>query len=863
MRVPRTRGSTSTSRPTQYSCVPSEAAAGSLTMLATPRRECGRGTGWLRCPFCACVHSAGAQLDPLGLRPRMANRGPGSAQRSSLLGRDSECALLDGLVAAIRQGESRPLELRGEPGIGKTALLQYLIESASDLTVVWAAGVESEMELAYAGLHQLCAPMLDQLETLPAPQRQALEVAFGLSSGTAADRFLVGLAVMSLFSEAAEERPLLCVVDDAQWFDDASVATLAFVARRLVAESVGLVFASRASREESSGLPELVVQGLGDADARELLASVIPWPVDDRVREQLVVEARGNPLALLELPRGLTPAQLAGGFGLADWLPLPGKIEESFLRRVQKLPSDTRLLLLLAAAEPTGDPAVMWRAASRLSIPPSALAPAIETGLLDVGARVRFQHPLVRSAVYRAASSVERQSVHKALAEAIDAALEPDRRAWHRALGAAGPAEDVAAELERSAARAQTRGGLAAAAAFLARATALTVEAAPRARRALSAARAKFGCGDFAATESLLASAETGPLDELDRAKLQLMRAQMSFDQQRGRDAPRLLLQAARRLEPLDAELAREAYLEALVAAIYAGRLATGSDVADVAEGARSAPIGTEPLPAKQLLLLGLAIRLTDGCAAAQPTLRRALDAYRDEERGLDRMCLAYNIAAEELWDDEAWLELSSSQAELARATGTLLLLPYALDYLAGVYVQRGDLSIAGRLLAEAEGLGLGVRPEFPLRLAAFRGQPSVALQLIEVMNRGALARGEGCAIAAVGYDEAVLYNGLGQYKLALEAAQKAIATDDIVTSSWTLYELVEAAARVGERDVARDAADRLSERTAALTSAWAVGAALRSRALVADGAAAEDLHRQAVECLDRSATVGSWPVPG
>jgi DNA-binding CsgD family transcriptional regulator len=774
----------------------------------------------------------------------------------ALRGRRSESALLDGVVAAVRHGESRTLLLWGEPGVGKTALLEYVARAAADLTIVGASGVESEMELAFAGLHQLCAPKLDRLSALPFPQRHALEVAFALSEGAAPDRFLVGLAVLTLLSEVADERPLLAVIDDAQWLDRASAETLAFVARRLLAEPIGLVFAARECPEELRGVPQFEVRGLGAEDSRALLMSQVRFPLDERVCDQIVAESRGNPLALLELPRGMSAAELAVGFGLLSAHTLSGQIEDSFIRRLAELPEESRLLLLIAAAEPVGDPLLVWRAAERLGVAPAAARTAEVGELLTIDERVTFRHPLVRSAAYRGATPGDRRRVHQALAEVSDPDIDADRRAWHRALAAPGPAEDVAAELEGSATRAQTRGGLAAAAAFLERATALTVEPAPRARRALTAACAKFGCGDFIAAESLLARAEVGPLTELDRAKVQLTRAQMSFDQQRGRDAPRLLLQAAQRLEPIDAELARDTYLEALVAAIYAGRLATGSDVADVAEGARSAPMGPEPLPAKQLLLLGLAIRLTDGCATAQPTLRRALDAYRDEERRLDRMCLAYNIAAEELWDDEAWLELSAGQAELARATGTLLLLPYALDYLAGVYVQRGDLSAAEQLLAEAEGLGLGVRPEFQLRLAAFRGKPSVAFPLVEVMNRGALDRGEGCAIAAVGYDEAVLYNGLGQYRLALESAQKAIATDDIVTSSWTLYELVEAAARVGQGDVARDAANRLSERAAALTSAWAVGAALRSRALVADGAAAEDLYRQAIECLDRSPMV-------
>ncbi len=772
-----------------------------------------------------------------------------------LLGRTSEREALDRLLEDVRGGKSSVLLIRGEAGIGKTALLRYAARQASGFRGVQIAGIESEMELPFAGLHQLCGPMLDRIGALPAPQRTALSVAFGLSSGDAPDRFLVALAALSLLSDVAEGRPLVCLVDDAQWLDAASAQVLGFVARRLLAESVAMVFAVREPSQgrELAGLPELTLEGLSADDALALLKSVIPGRLDERVRDRIVAETRGNPLALLELSGGMTAAQLAGGFAVPDAGNLSGQIEDQYLRRIRALPDATQRLLLAASADPVGDTTLLWRAAEALGIDRNAADPAMTEQLLEIDGRVRFRHPLVRSAVYRAAPAADRRGVHRALAAATDAETDPDRRAWHRAHAAAAPDEAVAGELIACASGAQARGGMAAAAAFLERAAALTPDPAAGSSRALAAARAKFDSGDFAAAESLLASAEAGPLDELERAKVQLTRAQMSFDQQRGRDAPRLLLQAARRLEPLDAELARETHLEALVAAIYAGRLANGTDVADVARGARSAPMGPEPLPAKQLLLLGLAIRLTDGCAAAAPTLRRALRAYRDEERRLDRMCLAYNIAAEELWDDEAWLELSSSQAELARATGTVLLLPYAIDYLAGVYIQRGELSGAGELLAEAEGLELGVRPEFPLRLAAFRGQASIALPLVEVMNRGAVARGEGCAIAAVGYSEAVLYNGLGQYRLALEAAQKAIATDDIVTSSWTLYELVEAATRAGEWDVGRDAADRLSERTAALTSAWATGAALRSRALVAEGAAGEDLHRQAIECLKSS----------
>ena len=772
-----------------------------------------------------------------------------------MVGRLSEREALDRLLDDVRQGHSAVLVLRGEAGIGKTSLLRYAIGKATDSRVDHIAGIEAEMELPFAGVHQLCAPHLDRIGALPQPQQVALSVALGLAAGEAPDRFLVGLAALSLLSDVAAERPLLCVVDDAQWLDHASAQVLGFVARRLVAESVAMIFAVRepSLNPELAGLPVLPVGGLNDEDARALLARVIPGRLDERVRDRLVAETRGNPLALLELPLGMSAAELAGGFALPDATGLPGRIEEHYLRKVGALPQETQRLLLLAAADPVGDATILWRAAQTLGIGRSAADVAAHGQLLDITGRVRFRHPLVRSAVYRSSRSADRQLVHGALATATDARTDPDRRAWHRAHATTAPDEAVAGELIECAAGAQRRGGIAAAAAFLERAVMFTPDPAQRAARALSAARAKFDTGDFDAAESLLATAEAGPLEELGRAQVQRMRAQIAFDMRRGRDAPRLLLRAAQRLEPLDAELARQTHLEALVAAMYASRFAPAADRTDVAIAARSAPQGPEPLPPAQLLLRGFATRLIDGCAAAAPTLGMAVSAYRREERQLDRMCLAYNIAAEELWDAEAWRELASSQVELARATGTLLLLPYALDYLAGALTQAGELSAAALLLTEAEGLDADVRAEFPLRLAAWRGQEATALRLVEKMTHGAQTRGEGVAIAGAAYDLAVLYNGLGQYPRALEEAERACAADDIVVSSWALYELVEAASRSGRMDIARRAADRLSERTTASGTAWAVSSGLRSRALVQEDDTAEMLYRQAITVLVRT----------
>jgi AAA ATPase domain len=496
----------------------------------------------------------------------------GAGRPTGLRGRAQECGLVDGLLADIRRGEGRSLVLRGEAGIGKTALLEYLIESASGMTVLRAVGVESEMELAYASLHQLCAPVLDRLDALPAPQREALRVVFGVTGGAPPDRFLVGLGVLSLFSEVADERPLLCVVDDAQWLDQASALGLAFVSRRLLAERVGIVFALREPSQAFEHVSELEVVGVRNGDARALLDSAMRFTLDDRVRDRLLTEARGNPLALLELPRGLTATELAGGFGLLDGHGLLGRIEESFVRRLDRLPEDTRLLLLVAAAEPVGDPLLVWEAAERLEIPPSAVVAAEADGLLTIGERVIFRHPLVRSAVYSSAAIADRRAVHLALAEVTDREVDPDRRAWHLAAATTGPDEQVAAELEQSAGRARARGGVAAAAAFLQRSVVFTPDPARRTGRALAAAQAHLQAGAFDAALRLLATSEAGPLDHLGRARVELLRGQIAFASSPGSEAPAPLLNAARRIESLDPALARETYLDAWAAALVAGR---------------------------------------------------------------------------------------------------------------------------------------------------------------------------------------------------------------------------------------------------------------------------------------------------
>jgi DNA-binding CsgD family transcriptional regulator len=773
--------------------------------------------------------------------------------------RRSEREALGRLLEAVRGGQSRVLVVCGEAGVGKTALLESVIGSVSGFRVARSVGVESEMELAFAALQQLCAPMLDRLDRLPAPQQDAVGVAFGLRAGSAPDRFLVGLAVLSLLAEVAEEQPLVCVVDDAQWLDRASAQALVFVARRLLAESVALVLVTRERVNELQGLPELAVEGLRDDDARALLGSVLRVPLDERVRERIVAETRGNPLALLELPRGLTPDELAGGFGLPDAPGLSGRIEDSFRRRLAGLPADTQRLLLVAAAEPVGDPVLVWRAAGRLGIGVQA---ATETdGLLAIGASVTFRHPLVRSSVYRAASPDERQAVHRALAEASDPGLDPDRRAWHLAQATSGFDEDVASELDRSAGRAQARGGLAAAAAFLERAAALTPEPSRRAQRALAAAQAKHQAGAFDAALRLVAIAESGPLTELQRAQVDLLRGQIEFAVNRGRDAPPLLLKAAKRLEPLDIGLARVTYLEALSAAISAGRLGARDGVRKTADAARRAPSSPELPRAPDLLLDGLSVLHTEGYAAGAPMLKRALRAFRGDdlssEEGIRWLWLACRTAMD-LWDDESWFVLSALQIQLARDAGALTVLPLALNLRAGIGIFAGQFAAGETLTEEADAISKAIaNPNVPhgrLFLAAWRGQQAETARLTAAGDRDATARGEGRTIGVGKYAAAVLYNGLARYEDALIAARRATEyPQDLAFFTWGLAELIEAAARCGKADLAADGLRRLSEMTRASGTDWALGVEAQSRALVSEDDVVEDLYREAIVRLSRT----------
>jgi DNA-binding CsgD family transcriptional regulator len=772
-----------------------------------------------------------------------------------LRGRERECAMLDSLLETVREGRSGVLVVCGDPGVGKSALLEYATGAASGMRVLRAAGIESEMEFAFAGLHQLCGPILDRLDRLPAPQHDALGTAFGVTAGPRPDRFLVGLAVLTLLSDVAGESPLVCVIDDAQWLDRASRETLAFVARRLLADAVGMILATRGAADDFKGLPDLPLEGLGESDARALLAAVVRGPVDERVRERIIAETRGNPLALLELSRRITSAELAGF--ATPHAPVASRIEASFRERVEPLPADTRRLLLVAAADPSGDAALVRRACVLLGITPdTAAAPAAEAGLFTLGSRAAFFHPLVRSAVYRAADPPARAEVHRALAEATDPVQAPDRRAWHRSQAAGGPDDDVARELEESAARAQARGGIAAAAALLERSVALTGDPARRSARALAAAQAQHEAGGADAALELLAIADLGPLDELERARADRLRARVAFAQRRGSDAPPLLLRAARRLEPFNAALARETYLEALGAALTSG---AGDSLIEVSEALRSAPSPAAPR-AVELLLTGHALLLTEGSAAAIPVLKRALRAFRDESlegdddtRGLLHACsVAYVV-----WDDESWWALSSRHVRLARDAGALAALPLALEMQCANQVNAGEFAAAQASLDEAEAIAEATGSprvhDGALLLVAWRGEERALLGRMESAIRDATDRGEESTITSAEYAAAVLYNGLGRYDAALAAGRRSCDHHPAKLYVRALTEMVEAAARSGDLELAAGTLGRLQETTSVSATDWALGVEARLRALVSTGDAAEECYREAIDRLGRT----------
>jgi DNA-binding CsgD family transcriptional regulator/tetratricopeptide (TPR) repeat protein len=789
---------------------------------------------------------------------------------TGLIGRRSECELLDRLIGAVRAGESQALVLVGEHGVGKTALLDYVAAHAQGCRVARAGGVQSEMELAYAGLSQLLAPMLDRLDRVPGPQRRALQTAFGISHGEAPDGFLVGMAVLGLLSEVADERPLICLVDDEQWLDRASAQVLGFVARRLQEESVGLIYASRAADDEVAGLPELMVGGLRATDAHKLIELALVGPVDGRVREQIVTETGGNPLALLELVRGLTPGDVAGGFGRIDSVPLSAAIETSFRRRIDALPAESRRLLRLAAADPTGDAALVWRAAWKLSISAAAGAAAADAGLVEFGPRVVFRHPLVRRAAYGSASQLELLELHRALAEATDPQVDSARRAWHLAQAVPGPDEDVAAELERAAERAQARGGIAATAAFLERAALMTPDPGRRAQHLLAAAWAKRDAGANEAALGLLVAVGAGPPDAVRAAEAQRLRGRIAFDQGRASEASRLLLTAARQLEPLDVSLARETHLEALTTAIWAGDLGGHEALLAAAEAARSAPPGPDPPSAVDVMLDALALRQTAGYEAAAPTLRRALqlilaadsDAYM--ARVIPRLPHAGGRAGQlialELWDYKSWHAIAASQTRRTRAAGALTGLHWARHVLARCHILAGDLAAAALLLDEArliaEVTGNPPAGHAEVMLAAWRGREPAASELISATVREATADGQGRVVDLGLCASLVINNALGRHEAARDTGWRLFERDPFGYAPFVVPELAEAAARTGDIELVEAALGWMSQVTKATPTDWALGIEARVRALLSRGEAADRMYRESIARLGKTRLV-------
>jgi DNA-binding CsgD family transcriptional regulator len=759
------------------------------------------------------------------------------------------------------------LVIRGEAGVGKTALLRQAVQRAlPHFRIAEIAGVQSEVELAYAGLHQLCSPMLDHLGALPEPQQAALRIAFGLSGGNAPDRFLVGLATLSLLAEVAGDQPLMCLIDDAQWLDEASGQVLAFVARRLAEESVAMVFAVRdhgqgADRGRFAGLSVMPLGGVSGEHARALLSTVVPGLLDPRVCDRVVAETRGNPLALLELPRGMTSAELGAGFGLPTAGGIAAGVQSHYVGRLRALPAPTQRLMLLAACDGVGDATTIWRAAASLGITSDAARPEVTEGLFDIGTQVRFRHPLVRSAVYQSSSVEERRAAHEALARATDPTADPDRRAWHRAHASPGPDEDVAVELERSADRAQARGGYAAAAALLERSADLTLQPTVRFERRVAAARSHLRAGAFDTALALLAVADSEAPDELARARVELLRGQVASASDAGGDAPLKLLNAAKRLEDLDTALSRRTYSDAWSAAMFAGHLAKpGGDLLEVSRAARAGPRPDVPLRPFGRILEGMLILVTEGRPAAEPMLR---DAIRDllvsdlpVENWLHHGALGASAAAA-VWDLESWNAVNGRQVALARQLGALAALPTPLSGLALVATWRGDFETAARLAAEHEAVteatGIRIAPYGAMLLSAYRGRTEEASGLIARTTEDSIRRGEGLGVDLARWSTAILNNSAGQYPEALAAAYPAdTQAPGLLISTWMLPERIEAAVRCREPELASAALAEFESTANPGQSDWGLGITARSRAMLSDGDAANRLYREAIERLGR-----------
>jgi DNA-binding CsgD family transcriptional regulator len=785
----------------------------------------------------------------------------------TLRGRGRECAQVDALIQNASRGRGGSLVFRGEAGVGKTTLLDYAGTQRTGFHVVRVGGVESEVELPYAALLQLCGKMLHLAGRLPAPQADALGIAFGQKSGEVPDRFHVSLAVLGLLSEAAREQPMLCLIDDAQWVDQPSLFALAFAARRIDADSLALLFTTRESISAMAGIYEVTVEGLADADARELLASVVPGQLDEHVRDRIIAETRGNPLALLELPHGLKREELAGGFGFPKPAELSSRLEEGFIRRVRELPQPTQLLLLLAAAEPLGDPALLWRAGRGIGITGAHAAAAEAAGLFRVRSRATFRHPLVRSAVYRAAPEDERQRVHRALADATDADADSDRRVWHLAHATSGPDDALADELERSAARAQARGGPSAAAAFLERAAALASDQVRRATLVISSAELQYDAGSPHAAGDLLAAVDVRRLADLHQIRAERLQSRLLLGTQGSSAACRLLMQAAQRFESHDIEVACDTYLDAAVAAMMVGVSSVGGTWVQLARSIHALPSLSESARATDVLLAGIAVQATDGYAASLPLLRRALtmllaDPESTHERSRrDQVGLLWfgSRVAANIWDAGLLFRLAARMVSAAGASASVTLRASIASDAAHVALLAGDVSLARTLSDETLVMkaAAGLSPRFmrqgPLALAAWQGRAHSAEGAAAPVDAADHATWS-CIIYCTA---AIVANGLGRYDEALVQAQRGSKyAADLGWAMWCLPELVEAAVRSGKPDIAADALELLGQTTAPAATDWGLGIEARCRALMSEGDVADAQFREAIDRLGHAGVV-------
>ena len=797
---------------------------------------------------------------PFGSRAREVNEVRADV---ALVDRSAEREALRGLLARAADGYSGALVLRGEVGVGKTALLNETVAAAAagGMQTIRLTGVEPETHLSYAGLHWFLLPFADHLERLPAPQRDALRSTFGLVAGPPADRFLVALAVLTLLAEAASAAPLVCVVDDVQWLDPESAVVLGFVARRLYAERVVLLFAVRQPAGELpalAGLPELAIAGLDEGAALELLASLVPGPLSPAVGARIVAETGGNPLALMEVALELSPAQLAGVELLPEPLPVGGSLEEAFGRRVSRLPAEAQLLLAVAAAEPTASQALVWRAAGQLGIDPDAAASADLGGLAAIGSQVEFRHPLIRSVVYHTMPLRQRRLIHRALAAAGDGS-EPDRVAWHLGMAAAGPDEAVAARLEQAAGRARDRGGYAATVMFLSRAAELSADEGLRAGRLLAASEAALIAGQPVRAGALLEAATPKLGDPLARAQAKRLHGTIRCALGQAGEASSILLAAVRALAPYDPRGARETLLEAVEAALFAGWSASQAVMPEVAAAARAMPgVPESEASAADLLLDGFVARAAAGYPAAVPLFRRAIAMFRSGElspgEGLRGFALG-GIAAAELWDDQAQHTLASRWIRLARDHGALTALPAALNYGAFAEITAGRFDAAAACTAERSEIitatgnpGIhGTAAVAELHQLAWRGHETDARRIASAIAREATNAGHVSQSIWVQLGLAVLELGLGNYQAALQCVLGVFSDDHPFTGTHVLPDLVEAAARCGETAVADVALGRLAERAAAAGTPLALGLLARSRALLAGDDNAEPLYQEAI----------------